>query len=173
MMSRLLIVGSVSPRNTNKQAAALARRIGQAINSFATLGWEVSVLQNDWIGETSGSRYKVIEEENYRRIVYKVDHEDFLSPKNPWLRKIATIYAVTFLGDRSSIWSLTIKKDKEFVAKYLSDFDLIISYTSPKAPIDLCAFLKEKFNPKWIADFQDNYDDGLSGSLIGFHKLWI
>lgn len=97
-----------------------------------------------------------------------------IQPKGSWslIRRIKTLFLAFYLGDRSGRWGLNVYRflNEKFI---LNSADIVISFFTPKGTV-LAGYLIARRHPiRWIVDFQDTFDEGLSNYLLPIGKWWF
>jgi hypothetical protein len=150
--------------------AALSRRIRQIAGSFIKNNWNVTVIHKDQTSECGSGKEFIVDErqDSLKRIVVKDDHRP---PSPAPLRKIKTLFDVTFHGDKSYYWAK--KVIRLYPQFHNTRPDLIIACYSPRGPLFLGNYLSRATGTEWIADLQDNFDDGMSAMLQWSNRRWM
>ncbi|MFN3998535.1 hypothetical protein [Algoriphagus sp.] len=160
-MKKVLFLCYHHPKNYNSQSAALVRRVGQYQQFFENQKWEIDYITienkaSDKIDFSSG-RVLQIELENY--------------VKNKFLNKLFTFYVLIFFGD---VIGYSFYKSQKEIDNFLrNDYDLVISFFTPRGTIWLGKKVKEKFKLSWWVDVQDSLDEGLSNKNLAIGIKWL
>jgi hypothetical protein len=170
---RLLIVALEYQGYHSKQGAALSRRVKQVADDFVRIGWQVTVIHRDAVGEVmSGAFVTSTEQNGVHRISVKDGQQRFLFDGNSFVRKLRTLYYLLYFGDRYYTWAKNVLK--YFPGFGLQSPDLIISFFTPRAPIVIANKLARYYKTKWIADLQDELREGLSSpSSQKVSYVWV
>jgi hypothetical protein len=158
-VKRLLLIAYEYHGYHSKGGAALSRRVKQVADSFNTNGWEITVIHKDQRNETENNSFCIkVQPEGIKRIVVKQSVSSVGLFDMPVLSKLFSLYCLLYKGDRTYKWATDVIKNLE--ASGLSKPDLIISFFTPRSPLMLGKYFSEYFNVPWIADFQDEVDQG-------------
>jgi hypothetical protein len=172
MPKTLLLIGYEYQGYHSPRGAALSRRVRQIAHSFAANGWNVTVIHKDCIDETKDKPFVKQKETPFiNRIAVKATKGEYLGlDKIAPLRMLLTFYYLLYRGDRTYKWAKdVIRNHKSF---NLATPDLIISCFTPRAPLLLGSFFTKLFGCKWIADFQDEVDQGNSNANKKLSYIW-
>lgn len=165
-----MLVAYEYPGYHSKSGAALARRVKQVAESFALNGWQVTVVHKDQVGETGDDLCVVRKESSLvTRIPVRSDRPEFSMFERSVFRKLFTLYCLLKKGDRTYRWAESVKR--HLPLSQLNRPDLVISFFTPRGPIVLGNYLAKKYDVPWIADLQDELDQGTLSSNQYFSAL--
>jgi len=173
MKKRLLIFSWEYNGYHSVQGTALSKRPRQVAESFATNGWDVTVVHKDHRAECGGAAFRINTETNgIKRIVVHATGDTAITRSNPLSRKLETLYYLTFHGDRTYKWA------KDVIANF-NGFginekpDYILSFFSPRVPLFLGDHFSHKLGVPWLADIQDPIYEGVSKKSWPFCRAWM
>ncbi len=165
-----MLVAYEYPGYHSKSGAALARRVKQVAESFELNGWQVTVVHKDQVGET-GDKLCVVKKESasITRIPVRSDRSEFSVFERSIFRRLFTLYCLLKKGDRTYRWAESARRSLPL--SQLSRPDLVISFFTPRGPIVLGRYFAKKYDAPWIADLQDELDQGTLSSNKYFSAL--
>lgn len=160
-MRKVLFIAYHHPKNKSIQSSALVRRISQYHKFFESSNWEID--------------YIITENKNRSEIdfgldrVLQIEVQEYLH--NKILNKIFIFFVMLLFGDIIG-YSFYLRRQEisSFIRK---DYDLVISFFTPRGTIWLGNHIKNKFKMPWWVDVQDSLDEGLSGSNLNFGINWL
>jgi hypothetical protein len=173
MKKRLLIFSWEYNGYHSVQGTALSKRPRQVAESFNDNNWEVTVIHRDAIGESGTDAFKIqTESHGIKRIAVKSKDDTAIVTENPLLRKLETLYYLTFHGDRTYKWAKDVIDNYD---KFGIDNkpDYILSFFTPRVPLFLGNYFSQKLGVPWLADLQDPIYEGVSKKSWSFCKRWM
>ncbi len=173
MKKRLLIFSWEYNGYHSVQGTALSKRPRQVAESFNDNHWDVTVIHRDGINECGNEPFKINTEKNgITRIVVKSKDDTDIITENAVLRKLETLYYLTFHGDRTYKWA------KDVIANFdkfgIRDKpDYLLSFFTPRVPLFLGNYFSQKLGAPWLADLQDPIYEGVSKKSWFFCRRWM
>lgn len=160
-MKKVLFIAYHHPKNKNSQSTALVRRISQYQKFFETKNWEVDyiVSENSECPDVDFGKGRVLQ----------VKHQHYF--QNRILNKIFIFFVIFFFGDIIG-YSFFLRR-KEIDSFLREDYDLVISFFSPRGTIWLGNQIKRKIKKPWWVDVQDSLDEGLSKDNFRLGMNWL
>lgn len=159
-MKKVLFLAYHNSQNKNIQSTALVRRIEQYEVYFLERGYKIDyiTIKNDSLDVSSWrNRTLEIPLEKYR--------------DNKYLNKINTFFIMLRWGDH--IGYSFYKNRKEILAFLANDYDLVISFFTPRGTIWLGSYLKKRLKIKWWVDLQDSLVEGLNNQNMTIGLAWL
>ncbi|MEZ5050572.1 MAG: glycosyltransferase [Saprospiraceae bacterium] len=160
---RIFLLSWEFPGYNTRGGTALSKRAGILYKGLTELGYNVVVItrnHNDKDVLVNGSVYCL--------------PGPGIHPKgrNSIIRRIETLFLSFNLGDRSGRWGL---KAYRFLSEKfsLNSDDVVISFFTPRGTVLAGYLIARRYNIRWIVDFQDTFDEGLSHYLIQIGKWWF
>lgn len=160
-MKKVLFIAYHHPKNKSSQSAALVRRIGQYHQFFEKKNWEIDyiITQNEKQADVDFGQSRVLQ----------VKLKEYFS--NKLFNKIFTFFVLLVFGDFVG-YSFFMKR-KEISNFLREDYDLMISFFTPRGTIWLGNRIKNKMNMPWWVDVQDSLDEGLFKHNLKLGISWI
>ncbi len=159
-MKKVLFIAYHNSQNKSIQSTALVRRIDQYESYFLERGYKI-----DYITTKNESLDLVV----WDNRTLEIPLVKYLN--NEILNKINTFFVMLIWGDRIG-YSL-YKNRKEILSFIEDDYNLIISFFTPRGTIWLGEYLKKKLKITWWVDLQDSLVDGLKSHNIPVGIPWL
>lgn len=160
-MRKVLFLAYHHPKNSNSQSAALVRRIGQYQQFFEKKKYVIDYITI----ENKVNHHVSLENDR----VLQVELKEYF--ENKILNKLFTLFLLYRFGDIIG-YSFFIQRKK--IDKFLrNDYDLMISFFTPRGTIWLGNELKKKFKMTWWVDIQDSLDEGLTKKNYSIGMNWL
>lgn len=160
-MRKVLFIAYHHNKNKSSQSTALLRRISQYQSFFTTRNWEIDYII------TENKELPDVDFDNGR--VLQVKHQNYI--QNKIINKIFMFFVILFFGDIIG-YSFFLKR-KEIDLFLRDDYDLIISFFTPRGTIWLGNRIKKKIKKPWWVDVQDSLDEGLSNKNFRLGMNWL
>lgn len=160
---RLFIICWEFPGFNSRQGTALSKRAGALADGFSSFHENIIVITRNHFT----SEYKI---ENNVHLIPGANINAYSSFFI--LRKALTLLYSIFIGDRSGLWGYRVFKyvSGKFV---FTNEDVIVSFFTPRGTVLAGYLLTKKYSCKWVVDFQDTFDEGLSEGLRPFGGFWF
>jgi len=160
-LKKVLFIAYHHPNNKSNQSTAIVRRIGQYHEFFESINWEIDYIV------TRNSDRPDVGFGNAR--VLQVEHQEYIP--NRILNKIFMFFVILVFGDIVG-YSFYLKRNE--ISSFLrTDYDLVISFFTPRGTIWLGNKIKSKLKKPWWIDVQDSLDEGLAKHNFIFGINWL
>lgn len=159
-MKKVLFIAYHNSQNKNIQSTALVRRIEQYEHFFLEKGYKIDYIT------TKNEDLNISKWENNTLEIPLVKYL-----KNELLNKFYTFFIMLVWGDQ--IGYSFFKNRKKILAFIDDDYDLIISFFTPRGTIWLGEYLKRRLNITWWVDLQDSLVDGLRSHNVPVGIYWL
>ncbi|MDO9551457.1 hypothetical protein [Rhodonellum sp.] len=159
-MKKVLFIAYHNPQNKNIQSTALVRRIEQYEHFFLENGYKIDYIT---------TKNEDLNLSLWDNRTLEIPLIKYL--KNEILNKIYTFFIMLVWGDQ--IGYSFFRNRKKILAFIDDDYDLIISFFTPRGTIWLGEYLKKKLNKPWWVDLQDSLVDGLRSHNIPVGIHWL
>lgn len=159
-MKKVLFLAYHNPQNKNIQSTALVRRIEQYEHFFLEKGYKIDYIT------TKNEDLNISKWENNTLEIPLVKYL-----KSEILNKFYTFFIMLVWGDQ--IGYSFFKNRKQILAFIDDDYDLIISFFTPRGTIWLGEYLKKRLNTTWWVDLQDSLVDGLRRHNVPVGIYWL
>jgi hypothetical protein len=154
------------------RGTALSKRPRQLAESFIKHGWDVTVIHKDQRGESGENPfYMSIEQSGVHRVAIRATDETEVTRSNTLVRRLETLYYVSFRGDRTYRWSDDVIKNFDQLPLQ-SRPTYIIGMFSPRVPLFLADHFSRKLNVPWVADIQDPIYEGVAKKMWPMLNKW-
>lgn len=148
------------PQNKNIQSTALVRRIEQYEHFFLEKGYKIDYIT------TKNEDLEISKWENNILQIHLIKYSE-----NLILNKFYTFFIMLIWGDQ--IGYSFYKNRKKILSFIDDDYDLIISFFTPRGTIWLGEYLKKRLDKPWWVDLQDSLVDGLRSHNVAVGIHWL
>jgi len=159
-MKKVLFIAYSNPQNKNIQSTALVRRIEQYEYFFLEKGYKIDYII------TKNEALNISKWENRTLEIPLVKYLDI-----GIINKFYTFFIMLIWGDQ--IGYSFFRHRKKILAFIDDDYDLIISFFTPRGTIWLGEYLKKRKNILWWVDLQDSLVEGLTRHNIPVGIHWL
>lgn len=165
-MKTALFIAYNSPFNYTSSTAALVRRVEHYAKVFRKAKFEIDLITVS-AHDQNNKQLSYCNSDTFFRKVYYLKASKH--KKNSVVRKFFTLLDSASIGDYTS---RSFLRFEYLYPSFKFDYSNVVSFFTPRGPIELGYRFKVKYNPFWIIDYQDTYDEGIPRHLFYLNLFW-